>query len=166
MNDIVRVSGRFRNTPLFVFEQKGQGVTSITGEKLYEAQLLDAIKDVALDARLSPIFIMALADVKSSRYQLYIESKQGFPFAPEDLEKKMDTAIGARNIEYHEKRASGRLQALQLHWLRPGAFEAYKKHCIRSGQREGQFKIVALQYLHQFAYSFRDWLLPSKGGHI
>ena len=46
INDIVRVTGRFENTPSLIFLQKGKGVTNITGEKLYENQVIDAVKNV------------------------------------------------------------------------------------------------------------------------
>ncbi len=40
MNDIVAATDRVAATPTLVFVQKGRGVTSITGEKLAEAQVL------------------------------------------------------------------------------------------------------------------------------
>ena len=43
MNDLVEVSGFFHRTPLLRFVQKGKGVTSLTGEKLYEGQAIDAV---------------------------------------------------------------------------------------------------------------------------
>ena len=47
MNDIVRVTGRLHATPLLAFVQKGKGVTSLTGEKLYESQVLEAVRRAA-----------------------------------------------------------------------------------------------------------------------
>ena len=43
MNDIVRVTGKFHETPTIQFVQKGKGVTNITGEKLYESQVIQAV---------------------------------------------------------------------------------------------------------------------------
>ena len=43
INDIVHTEGAYHNTPLIRFVQKGKGVTNITGEKLYESQLTEAI---------------------------------------------------------------------------------------------------------------------------
>ena len=48
INDLVRVSGYLHKTPLLKFVQKGKGVTNITGEKLYESQVLTAVR-AALD---------------------------------------------------------------------------------------------------------------------
>ena len=47
MNDLVETIGFFRATPLLRFVQKGKGVTSLTGEKLYEAQAIEAVRSVS-----------------------------------------------------------------------------------------------------------------------
>ena len=59
----MRVTGFLHRTPLLEFVQKGKGVTSITGEKLYEAQVLAAVRaamDDSSDCALR--FVMMLAD--------------------------------------------------------------------------------------------------------
>ena len=43
MNDLVEVTGWLHRTPLLRFVQKGRGVTNITGEKLYEGQVIAAV---------------------------------------------------------------------------------------------------------------------------
>src|SRR5215218_7945112 len=43
MNDIVEVAGHYRKTPLIRFIQKGKGVVSFTGERLYETQVIAAV---------------------------------------------------------------------------------------------------------------------------
>jgi hypothetical protein len=47
------VTGFFHQTPLLRFVQKGRGVTSLTGEKLYEAQAIEAIQDGAARCRVT-----------------------------------------------------------------------------------------------------------------
>jgi hypothetical protein len=42
MNDILEVTGFHNQTPMVRFVQKGKGVVSFTGEKLYEAQVIEA----------------------------------------------------------------------------------------------------------------------------
>jgi len=64
----------------------------------------------------------------------------------------VDTALQALNIEYRSKRESGRLAPPLAHWLAPGTEEAYRRECVRQGQREGQFKPVALAYRAKFAF--------------
>ena len=43
IDDIIEVTGRFNETPTIRFVQKGKGITNLTGEKLYESQLIQAI---------------------------------------------------------------------------------------------------------------------------
>ena len=67
INDIVRATGRFHATPTIAFVQKGKGVTTITGEKLYESQALDAVAAAEAELRASARFFVMLADVARAR---------------------------------------------------------------------------------------------------
>ena len=67
----------------------------------------------------------------------------------------VDQRLGELNVEYHSKRASGRLAPLTIALLRQGAGEAYKTACVRAGQREGQFKPAVLQYRRDLALLVR-----------
>ncbi len=148
MNDLVQVDGWYAKTPLLRFVQKGRGVTSITGEKLYEGQFLDAMVELAPHAP----FYLLLADETASGYRLYIEAVPEAGFA-----SRVDNALGARNLEYRDKRASGRLAPLEVVALRPGCGDAYKQHLIAGGQREGQFKYLVVQYARDCVFDFREW---------
>jgi hypothetical protein len=50
------------------------------------------------------------------------------------------------------KRESNRLGPISAAWLAPGAYEAYKQYCVERGQREGQFKTIALAYQYGFGF--------------
>ena len=52
MNDLLEVTGFFHRTPLLRFVQKGKGVTNLTGEKLYEAQMIESVSTRRGAARL------------------------------------------------------------------------------------------------------------------
>jgi hypothetical protein len=151
MNDLVAVDGWHAATPLLRFVQKGRGVTSITGEKLYEGQFLDAMRE--LDPHAS--FVLLLADEEAGRYVLHSETAH--PSGDADFAQQLDQALAARNIEYRDKRASGRLHPPQVVPLRSGAGDAYKQHLLARGQREGQFKYLAVQYRRECAFDFDAW---------
>ena len=153
MNDLVTVDGRLASTPLLRFVQKGRGITSITGEKLYEGQVIDAMRE--LEAAHHATFYLMLADEAASRYSLYLEP-QGVCGA-DVLAETLDRALASRNIEYRDKRASGRLHPPDITILRAGAGDAYKQHAMARGQREGQFKYLALQYRRECAFDFGTW---------
>ena len=152
INDLVRVTGFLKRMPLLKFQQKGKGVTSITGEKLYETQVLAAIHHAMAHIGRAQRFVMLLADEAAQRYLLYVEPDAGAKPAAEALAQAVDTELQALNIEYRSKRESGRLAPPLAHWLAPGTEEAYRRECVRQGQREGQFKPVALAYRAKFAF--------------
>ncbi len=149
MNDLVTVDGWHSTTPLLHFVQKGLGVTSITGEKLYEGQFLDGMRDLAPDAS----FYLLLADESESRYCLFIEADVQTDFLPDALDRK----LAARNVEYRDKRASGRLRLPKIIKLRAGAGDAYKQYLMSRGQREGQFKYLTVQYQRDCEFDFMAW---------
>ncbi len=151
INDLIRVTGIVHRMPLVRFLQKGKGVTNITGEKLYESQVLEAVTRVMADMGRVARFVMALADESARRYRLYVEPR----FAPaaadtrtaaRQLAVQVDTHLQALNIEYRAKRESGRLEPLLAFWLRAGTEAAFREACVAQGQREGQLKTVALAY--------------------
>ncbi len=160
MNDIVQVVGMFEATPTIRFMQKGRGVTSITGEKVYESQLLQAVTEVIQASAITPVFVMALADEGTSIYRIYAEVEGDMERAgmSTPLAEKIDAALSIINMEYSAKRDSGRLAPLQFNWLKAGAGEAYRQYCLEQGQHEGQFKTVALQYQSKFGFSFEPYI--------
>jgi sterol desaturase/sphingolipid hydroxylase (fatty acid hydroxylase superfamily) len=152
INDLVRVTGFFHRMPLLKFMQKGKGVTSITGEKLYESQVLTAVGDVLAQLGRTPRFVMMLADEVARRYCLYVETGAGDKPESQLLAQRVDARLRTLNIEYDAKRESGRLGAITAAWLSPGTEEAYKHASVQQGQREGQFKVVALAYKQKFGF--------------
>ena len=150
INDLVRVRGYLNKTPLLTFVQKGKGVTSITGEKLYEAQALAAVRAAMAEFGRATRFVMMLADEAARAYRLYLEPDAGPKPPAAELARSVDGKLKELNLEYAAKRESERLSALSAAWLRNGAGETYKQFCVQQGQREAQFKIVALAYRRDF----------------
>ncbi len=159
MNDLIEVTDIFHRTPLLRFVQKGKGVTSLTGEKVYEAQTIQAVRDVGSRFGMAPAFFVLVADDERSAYRLYIESEDRTPPDAQTIAVAVDRRLGELNIEYDSKRASGRLGALSVAWLRPGAAEAYKAACVGRGQREGQFKPAVVQYRKDLVLSFDEYVI-------
>lgn len=158
MNDLVDVTGFFHQTPLLRFVQKGRGVTSLTGEKLYEAQAIEAIQDAAARCRIRSSFFVLVADEGASAYRLYAQLDRGFSHEADAAARIVDERLGELNIEYHGKRASGRLGPLAVSWLRDGTADAYKQAAVAAGQREGQFKLAVLQYRKGLIFPFDDYI--------
>lgn len=159
INDIVRVSGFFHNTPLLEFIQKGKGVTNICGEKLYEGQLSQAIKELESSYGLHARFHLMLASVARNSYTLYLETDEIFTEAITPIAQTLDKQLCRLNMEYHARRASGRLHDVQIILLRQHSGEAYKRHRLAHGIREGQYKHLTLAYEDDNDFDFEQ-LLP------
>ena len=157
INDVVVVTGFFHKLPLLRFVQKGKGVTNITGEKVCESQLLEAVRRAMAGSGRDARFVMGLADEEASRYRLYVEPDAGARPASAALAASVDAHLAALNCEYRAKRESERLAPLEVRWLAPDTGERYKAHCVERGQREGQFKMVALDYRGRFAFDLDAW---------
>lgn len=144
INDVVEVSGRIGATPTLAFVRKGQGATSITGEKLYEEQAMRAVANAA-KGRFSPAYFVMVADAPAARYRLHYEVKPApGDAAASEFADAVDRNLRQLNIEYDAKRASGRLGAVSVALLRPGAGAAIAKAAVAAGQREAQLKLPAL----------------------
>jgi hypothetical protein len=159
MNDLVEVTGYFNATPLLRFIQKGKGVTSLTGEKLYESQVISAVRNVYEKVGLSSSFYILVADEREMAYRLYSEVDGDLPETTFNIAAMIDEKLGEFNLEYQAKRVSKRLSPLTVNWLKRGTSEAYKDACVRSGQREGQYKLALLQYRENLKLSLVEFCI-------
>jgi sterol desaturase/sphingolipid hydroxylase (fatty acid hydroxylase superfamily) len=162
MNDIVRVSGFFHNTPTIEFIQKGKGVTNLTGEKLYENQVIQAVKHAEQDLGILSHFYVFLADTQNMAYHLLIEFDQPTSEKINNISEVIEKYLKELNIEYAQKRSSGRLHQLCVTTLQTGTREAHKRYCLEQGQREGQFKTLILQYKEDFHFPYQRYILPDS----
>ena len=158
MNDIVTVTGHRNGVPLIEFLQKGRGVTNITGEKLYEKQVIQATADTAAPYALTFVFFILLADRDASRYEFYFEPGRTITPDLEELSRLLDENLGRQNEEYRQKRASGRLKPLLARRLKPGAATNFRAYLVKRGQKEGQFKVQCLAYKDEAGFDFQPQL--------
>ncbi len=139
INDIIRVTGKYHSTPTIKFIQKGDGVISLTGEKLYEDQVNIAVLKVINKYNLKIKFYVMVAYSQELKYRLYIQQPFKSVYAQE-----IEQEISRLNIEYMEKRKSGRLMPLEVVCVKNETAEEFKKYNLDKGQREGQFKLIRL----------------------
>ena len=140
INDLVRVAGFLHKAPLLRFVQKGKGVTNITGEKLYECQVLDAVRKAMDEMGCALRFVMMLADEEARAYRLYIEPVVGPKPTAAWIAKVVDAKLANTNLEYQAKRESDRLGPIEVHWLREQAGDAYKQFCVVTASARGSSK--------------------------
>jgi GH3 auxin-responsive promoter len=149
MNDIVEVAGIFDRTPLIRFVQKGKGVVSFTGEKLYEVQVIAAVDEALAGLRGRYHFIAAVVEFANGasepRLTFLIEFDD--PISDPDgsaLVARLDEALGDRNSEYLAKRKSSRYGPPVIRSIRPGEFDRYRRRMVEAGRADGQFKVLRL----------------------
>lgn len=146
INDIIEVTGYTHSTPNIIFVQKGKGVTNITGEKLYEQQLLNAVSQAEKTCDIKLNFFVCQANAQDARYDFYVE------FAASHLPKstieyflgEIEKNLMKNNLEYATKRKSLRLKPMRLLILGENSLEKYKNWRVSGGIREAQFKITPL----------------------
>jgi hypothetical protein len=159
MNDIVEVAGHYGQTPLIRFIQKGKGVVSFTGEKLYEVQVIAAVEAALTALRGRYHFIAAVAElVDGTMPRLVFLIEFDDPIAEHDgsaLVDRLDAALGDHNDEYQTKRKSLRYGAPIIRVVRSGEFDRYRRRMVETGQRaDGQFKVLRLTSDTSFAAEF------------
>lgn len=146
INDIVEVKGFVNGVPTIDFVQKGKGVTNITGEKIYEQQVLDVVAKAAALHDLKIAYYQLQARMELSRYDFFCEI-EGDGHAEQQLIEflaDLDSLMKKTNLEYKTKRDSMRLHPMQLNLLGKNSFEAFRKWRVANGVREAQIKNVPL----------------------
>jgi GH3 auxin-responsive promoter len=152
INDVVRVVDFYRNTPVLQFVRKGQGMTSITGEKLTESQVTGALVDVVgSDGYDVEHFTACVEWGEPPRYAFYAELGESMTADRcRAFVGAMDRALSSHNIEYEAKRESQRLGAPVLKRVAPGTYQALRQKRVAEGAPEAQVKIPQLSPNMQF----------------
>ena len=156
INDVLRTGPAIGATPTLSFVRKGRGVTNITGEKLTEEQVNTAMGLLARRFDCDVPFYVMLADEARSVYIAALELDR--PVDAASVAGALEAELCRLNIEYASKRSSGRLAALDMRLLAAGAGAAYRRWCVAKGQRDAQFKVLALQYMRECSFDFGPWL--------
>ncbi len=146
IGDIVRVSEFNGSTPVLEFLHRSGHTCSLTGEKLTESQVADAVCRAASRlgvnigtftlcpaARPYPHYVL-LAEVEAPLSSLL---SSGFLMA-------LDDDLGLHNVEYRSKRSSRRLGAPELCLLRPGSYASLRQRRIGEGANDAQIKVACL----------------------
>ncbi len=142
LGDIVRVSGMRGNTPEVEFLHKAGGVLSVTGEKVYEDQVVMVMSRITSGIACEVLgFSVTVELAEQVRYILAVELGRDCTEAElEILVSKFDSELKRVNMEYRDKRASGRLAMPVLILLARGAYAAYRSQLVGMGRPDGQLK--------------------------
>jgi hypothetical protein len=146
INDIVEIIGFYNQLPLFRFIQKGEGVTSLTGEKLSEEQVIQATREIAGEMRIRIPFYLMFCDERDFCYTFFAELPRGMTGDEKTtFIAALDDRLRKLNMEYEIKRGSRRLAAPLLQETKENSYELYKESLLKADlAREGQYKDVYL----------------------
>lgn len=165
IRDVVRCTGFEGGTPLLEFLNKGSQISSITGEKISESQVVAALKQASAELRLDlSYYTMSPAWGDPPGYRLLVEQSD-LPArdAAERLCEVADAHLQRLNVEYGEKRSTGRLTPLVPMLLPSGSWNRFAR------QRQSKLGGSVEQYKHpclvpdlKFCETFlRDFATPS-----
>jgi hypothetical protein len=151
IRDRVRVVDYLSQAPVIEFLHKGAHVSSMTGEKLTERQVVHAVQRLSQQLGLTiESFVLAPRWDDPPFYRLHVETAHLPPNVSGDhLCRQLDDALGQANIEYRSKRHTARLGPVQLNLLPDGCLAQLDR---QTSQRRGR----AEQFKHQFLYTTPD----------
>jgi hypothetical protein len=144
LDDRVRVVDTYEQSPVFEFLCRGVSTASITGEKITESQVVEAMRRARLKHGDRPKLDRFLVQGRFPQdglphYELHVEKPEDLD--PSALATSIDEALAELNIEYASKRKSGRLGPVRPVVLSDGTFEQNElEHIRRKRGRSEQYK--------------------------
>ncbi len=146
IGDVVRVQGFIGRTPLIEFLHRAGSTCSLTGEKLTEEQVVQAVSMCSQRLGLQCTSFAAIPSDDSFPHYVVLVEFDSVP-APDVLRtflEATDQALAESNVEYASKRASLRLGAPEVWVIAPGGFEAWRRRRVAGGANDDQVKPVHL----------------------
>lgn len=144
--DLIEVTGFYNGTPIIGFLNKGRHMSSLTGEKIHESQVVDAVREActALGQTVETFTLCPVWDT-TPHYVLLVEaSKLPTSALQERFVQVVDQALRRLNMEYEKKRVTKRLAHMELMLVADGSFERLRRQTIE--QQRGR----AEQYKHAY----------------
>ena len=144
IHDLVRVTGFYHQTPLVEFLSKGAHFANITGEKLSEYHVTQAMDEILLkeDLTVTSYGLAPCWDDERPYYGLFVERGDFMnSIQAMDLAQALDRRLQIANIEYASKRSSGRLGSIRVELLPDGAWHEWdRQRLARTGGSQEQYK--------------------------
>ena len=138
MNDIVQTATAYYNSPKMHMVQKVNGIVSITGEKLYEAQFIKAVDMAQESTGMKLSYYAGYVNLQESRYDWYFEftDRRTNQKKAEAFAAVVDENLKKLNIEYESKRNSFRLKDPAVYLLEQNAFDKFKEFILNRTHRD------------------------------
>jgi len=130
--DVVRCVGFQGNTPILRFLHKGAHISSITGEKLSESQVVEAVRLTLGEFQHQVDFFTLIPSWGDPPgYRLMLEQRE-LPSAAQNssgggFEARLDERLCELNYEYRDKRSTSRLAPVRILALKDGSWTAFAR---------------------------------------
>ncbi len=147
MDDIIEVMYYAESTPIIKFVQKGKYVSSITGEKVSEWEVLDAMYHCHEELKFSyhTFFVIANTYKETPYYEYHIEfDKPMGEKQIKEIEDMLELKLKEVNMEYLEKRDSQRLGHIRVVKLPTHSIDKIKSAFSVGKKSETQVKVPKL----------------------
>ncbi len=141
IRDVVRCTGFYHQTPMLEFLHKGAHISNLTGEKLAESQVVNAVHHASRELHCEVgCFTVAPVWGAPPHYRLHTERlAEGVSAAR--LAKAIDCQLINSNCEYRDKRESQRLAPLEVITVPQGTWQAFRHDRLqRKGGSLEQYK--------------------------
>ncbi len=148
LGDRVRVVGFEGQCPIIEFLCRHGQTANITGEKLSERQVVEAIARCNAGDQCTRLVLQGRFG-RPPHYELRLEVSD--PRQAEQLAASLDEALQSLNLEYRQKRTSGRLGAVRPRRLAAGTLAEEERRRIAEARGRTE------QYKHQY---LRKEILP------
>lgn len=153
IHDAVRCTGFHGTTPKLMFLHKGAHISSITGEKITEAQVVAAVQEAARQIGGSlRQFTLTPVSGDPPGYQLFIDcdTSSDLQELMSRLEDASDSELRRLNCEYDEKRESGRLHPVVCRHLDRQSWKTFQVNRLSASGGSAE------QYKHPFLFPDAD----------
>ena len=162
--DVVQCTGFEGTTPILRFLHKGSYISNITGEKLSESQVVDAVRSTLdIFGHRVDCFTVAPGWGTPPGYRLLLEDRDHLsPDRMAAFASQLDERLQELNCEYQEKRSTGRLGPLRLTRLVNGAWRRFaeQRHARLGGSIEQYKHAFLMPNLEAVARAFGNQMLP------
>jgi hypothetical protein len=159
--DLIRCVGFHGKAPMIEFLNKGAHISSVTGEKLSEFQVVTAVAEV--QRRLGLLlrsFLLLPTWGDPPYYSLLVEDLDlGAVPAPDRLALEVDADLKRLNVEYENKRSTQRLGPIRVRPIATGSWSDFQRRRLaHSGGTVEQYKQPHLMPDHKAidAFTFCD----------
>jgi len=154
INDLVEVVGFELATPIISFVRKGLGISSITGEKITEEQILLAVTLATRHLNIGEMshFTAEVELGNPPHYVCFAELRENLADSVKnEFIRIFDHSLKIQNPEYLDKRESRRLGLPVLRPLPPGTYNRLRQQRVTEGAPEAQIKIPLLSSPNSFS---------------